>query len=69
MDSLPHRIIEEAVYKHPGDWAGQLSYITTRANEIISEQGAMIGQQRDELIELKRDNAFLRHANLSLASV
>jgi hypothetical protein len=67
MDILPHRIIEEAVYKHPGDWAGQLHYITSRANEFLMEQAVTIEQQRNELFELKRDKAFLTQANRSLA--
>ena len=67
MDSLPHHILEEALYKHPGDWAGQLNYITTKANLIIREQSELITKQRDELIDLKRDKAFLRQANKSLA--
>lgn len=69
MDILPHHILEEAVYKHPGDWAGQLNYITACANELITEQAITIEQQRNELIELKRDNTFLRQANRSLAAV
>ena len=69
MDILPHHIIEEAVYKHPGDWAGQLSYITSRANEIITEQAATMEEQRNELIDLKREKAFLLQANRSLAEI
>ena len=67
QDSLPHSILEEAMYKHPNDWAGQLSYITSRANLIIKEQSQQIIEHRDEIIELKRDKAFLRQANQSLA--
>jgi len=69
MYTLPHKVIEDAVYKHPGDWAGQLSYITSKANEIMREQAETILQQRDELIELKRNNTFLKQANQSLVFV